>query len=163
MIQKYVFGTPFETEAVTARIPETPGRPAYGEIRTEGGFSFEIPLGKEDIVYGLGENVRGINKRGYLYISNASDDPYHTEDKSSLYAAHNFLIVDGKRKVGFFFDYPGVIRFDVGYTDPDVLTVSGREADLTLYVMEGATAYEIVKEFRKIIARHGPDCISAIG
>ena len=153
MIQKYVFGTPFETEAVTARIPETPGRPAYGKIGTEGGFSFEMPLGKEDIVYGLGENVRGINKRGYLYISNASDDPYHTEDKSSLYAAHNFLIVDGKRKVGFFFDYPGVIRFDVGYTDPDVLTVSGREADLTLYVMEGATAYEIVKEFRKIIGR----------
>ena len=95
MIQKYVFGTPFETEAVTARIPETPGRPAYGKIGTEGGFSFEMPLGKEDIVYGLGENVRGINKRGYLYISNASDDPYHTEDKSSLYAAHNFLIVDG--------------------------------------------------------------------
>ena len=68
MIQKYVFGTPFETEAVTARIPETPGRPAYGKIGTEGGFSFEMPLGKEDIVYGL-EKMSGGSINGGISIS----------------------------------------------------------------------------------------------
>mgnify|MGYP000444154867 CR=1 FL=1 len=59
---------------------------------------------KDDIVYGLGEANRGINKRGYCYISNCTDDPVHTEDKRSLYGAHNFIIVSGKTTFGLFFD-----------------------------------------------------------
>lgn len=153
MIRKYVFGKPFDTEAVTTEIPVTAGVPGYGRTELEEGFSFTMAMEKQDVVYGLGENIRGINKRGYLYISNASDDPYHTEDKSSLYAAHNFLIVAGEQNVGFFFDYPAAMEFDVGYTDLDILRVSCREADLVLYVIEGDSPYDITKQFRKIIGR----------
>lgn len=153
MIRKYVFGKPFDTEAVTTEIPVTEGVPGYGRTELEDGFSFTMDMKKQDVVYGLGENIRGINKRGYLYISNASDDPHHTEDKSSLYAAHNFLIVAGEKNVGFFFDYPAVMEFDVGYTDMDTLRVSCREADLALYVIEGDSPYDITKQFRKIIGR----------
>lgn len=153
MIRKYVFGKPFETEAVTTEIPVTAGVPGYGKTELEDGFSFTMDMKKQDVVYGLGENIRGINKRGFLYISNASDDPRHTEDKSSLYAAHNFLIVAGEKNVGFFFDYPAVMEFDVGYTDLDTLRVSCREADLALYVIEGDSPYDITKQFRKIIGR----------
>lgn len=153
MIRKYVFGKPFETEAVTTEIPVTAGVPGYGRTELEDGFSFTMDMKKQDVVYGLGENIRGINKRGYLYISNASDDPHHTEDKSSLYAAHNFLIVAGEQNVGFFFDYPAAMEFDVGYTDLDILRVSCREADLVLYVIEGDSPYDITKQFRKIIGR----------
>ena len=153
MIRKYVFGKPFDTEAVTTEIPVTAGVPGYGKTELEDGFSFTMAMGKQDVVYGLGENIRGINKRGYLYISNASDDPHHTEDKSSLYAAHNFLIVAGEKNVGFFFDYPAVMEFDVGYTDLDTLRISCSEADLALYVIEGDSPYDITKQFRKIIGR----------
>lgn len=153
MIRKYVFGKPFDTEAVTTEIPVTEGVPGYGRTELEDGFSFTMDMKKQDVVYGLGENIRGINKRGYLYISNASDDPHHTEDKSSLYAAHNFLIVAGEQNVGFFFDYPAAMEFDVGYTDLDTLRVSCREADLALYVIEGDSPYDITKQFRKIIGR----------
>lgn len=59
-------------------------------------------MAEEDIVFGLGENVRGINKRGWIYESKCSDDPNHREDKRSLYGAHNFLIVDGKECFGVF-------------------------------------------------------------
>ena len=153
MIRKYVFGKPFETEAVITEIPVTEGVPGYGRTELEDGFSFTMDMKKQDVVYGLGENIRGINKRGFLYISNASDDPHHTEDKSSLYAAHNFLIVAGEQNVGFFFDYPAVMEFDVGYTDLDTLRVSCSEADLALYVIEGDSPYDITKQFRKIIGR----------
>ena len=149
MIRKYVFGKPFETEAVTTEIPVTAGVPGYGRTELEDGFSFTMDMKKQDVVYGLGENIRGINKRGYLYISNASDDPHHTEDKSSLYAAHNFLIVAGEQNVGFFFDYPAAMEFDVGYTDLDILRVSCREADLVLYVIEGDSPYDITKIFSR--------------
>ncbi len=96
MIKKYGYGDPFDTEALTEKIETAEGKPAYGEICAEDGFFFTYIMDEDDIVYGLGESNRGINKRGLIYISNCTDDPEHTEDKRSLYGAHNFIIVSGK-------------------------------------------------------------------
>lgn len=153
MIRKYAYGIPFETEAVVADIKTTDGIPAYGMIRLEDGFQFTCVLHAEDVVYGLGEANRGINKRGYFYVSDCTDDPNHTEDKSSLYGAHNFIILSGTQTFGLFFDYPSKITFDIGYTRMDTLKVTCDRADLYLYVIEGETPYDIVKQFRRIIGR----------
>ena len=96
MIQKYRFGTPFATEAVVEEIQISQGKPDYGTVSLEEGFLFSYSMQEEDIVYGLGEANRGINKRGYCYISDCADDPNHTEDKLSLYGAHNFILVSGR-------------------------------------------------------------------
>ena len=151
MIQKYVFGHPFETEAVVEKVSPCGGSPAYGEITLNDGFRFTYKMEADDIVYGLGEANRGINKRGYLYISNCTDDPNHTENKYSLYGAHNFVIVFGKETFGLFLDYPGTMEFDIGYTRQDELVIRCENADLDFYVIEGETPYEIVKQFRKLI------------
>lgn len=153
MIRKYVYGEPFQTEAVTAEISEETGCPIYGIVEAGDGFSFTYTMNEDDIVYGLGEANRGINKRGYCYISDCTDDPDHTEDKVSLYAAHNFIVIAGKENFGLFFDYPSKITFDVGYTKADTLKVFCENADLKLYVIDGASPYEIVKQFRRIIGR----------
>ena len=81
MIRKYRYGTPFNTEALTEKIETTEGVLPYGEVSQEEGFVFTYIMDEDDIVYGLGEANRGINKRGYCYISNCTDDPEHTEDK----------------------------------------------------------------------------------
>ena len=153
MIRKYIYGAPYDTEAVVTSLPEESGAPAYGKILTQDGFSFTYIMDKDDIVYGLGEANRGINKRGYCYVSNCSDDPNHTEDKRSLYAAHNFIVISGKETFGLFFDYPSTLTFDIGYTRMDTLTVSCENADLNLYVIDGESPYDIVKQFRHIIGR----------
>ncbi len=153
MIQKYVYGNPFATEAVVTEVPTGKGVPAYGSIHTEGSFCFTYIMGENDIVYGLGEANRGLNKRGYCYISDCTDDPIHTEDKRSLYGAHNFIVVAGRETFGLFFDYPSAITFDIGYTRTDTLQVSCGEADLNLFVIDGDSPYDIVKQFRKIIGR----------
>ena len=153
MIRKYIYGVPYDTEAVVTSLPEESGAPAYGKILTQDGFSFTYIMDKDDIVYGLGEANRGINKRGYCYVSNCSDDPNHTEDKRSLYAAHNFIVISGKETFGLFFDYPSTLTFDIGYTRMDTLTVSCENADLNLYVIDGESPYDIVKQFRHIIGR----------
>ena len=153
MIRKYVYGTPFSTDAVTAEVPAGEGTPAYGKIDTGNGFCFTYKMEETDIVYGLGEASRGLNKRGYCYISDCTDDPNHTEDKRSLYGAHNFIVVSGKETFGLFFDYPSAMTFDIGYTRMDTMQVSCAEADLNLFVIEGDTPYDIVKQFRKIIGR----------
>ena len=153
MIKKYVYGTPFETEAVTAAFDCADGKPAFGTVDTKEGFSFTYLLSPQDVVYGLGEANRGINKRGYCYVSDCADDPVHTEDKRSLYAAHNFIVIAGEKSFGLFVDYPAKLTFDIGYTRMDTLKITCEEADLYLYVIEGETPYDIVKQFRKIIGR----------
>lgn len=153
MIRKYVYGTPFETEAVVRNMEAVSGTPGYGTIRVDDGFSFTCTLGADDVVYGLGEANRGINKRGYCYVSNCTDEPNHTEDKRSLYAAHNFIVVSGAETFGLFLDYPSKMTFDIGYTRMDTLTITCDRADLYLYVMEGGTPYDIVKQFRAVIGR----------
>ena len=153
MIRKYRYGAPFDTEAVTEKIETANGAFPYGKISLEKGFDFTYVMDEDDIVYGLGEANRGINKRGYCYISNCTDDPNHTEDKRSLYGAHNFIIVSGKTTFGLFFDYPSELTFDIGYTRMDTLKVTCADADLNVYVIEGESAYDIVKQFRHVIGR----------
>lgn len=153
MIRKYKYGKPFHTDAVVKEFSAENGAPLYGKTETENGFCFTYKMDENDIVYGLGESSRGINKRGYCYISYCADDPDHTEDKHSLYGAHNFIIISGKQSFGLFFDYPGELTFDIGYTRTDTLTVSCGNADLDLYVIDSDTPYDIVKQFRSIIGR----------
>ena len=153
MIQKFIYGAPLQTEAVTLDIPAENGLPSYGTISTQSGFTFTYTMADDDIVYGLGEANRGINKRGYCYISDCTDDSNHTEDKRSLYGAHNFIVIAGKQTFGIFFDYPARLTFDIGYTRMDTLTVSCENADLNLYAINGDSPYDIVKQFRRIIGR----------
>lgn len=153
MIQKFVYGKPFQTDAVVSDFDAAAGSPSPVTVDTGNGFLLTYTMEEEDIVYGLGEANRGINKRGYLYVSNCTDDPNHTEDKVSLYAAHNFIVVSGREPFGLFVDYPSKLTFDIGYTRADTLTVSCENADLNLYVITGTSAYDIVKQFRRIIGQ----------
>ena len=155
MIKKYVYGNPFETEAVVTDISPEADAPAYGTVAVndDGSFSYTYKLAAKDRVYGLGENVRGINKRGFEYISNCTDQPKHHEDTKSLYGAHNFLIVDGETRFGLFFDYPSTMTFDVAYRTKDNLVITCDRSDLYLYVITGDSDLDIVKQFRKIIGR----------
>ena len=154
MIQKYLYGVPFDTESVAAPIPASQGEPPVGTVKTsETGFCFACPLAECDRVYGLGEANRGINKRSFVYVSDNVDDGLHTESKQRMYAAHNFIVISGRQNLGLFFDYPARIRFDIGFTRRDWLEVTCDLADLALYVITGDSAYDVVKQFRAIIGR----------
>ena len=153
MVKKYVYGNPFNTEAVVTSIPKEEGALTAGSVSTDKGYTWTYKMDADDIVYGLGEANRGINKRGYIYVSDCSDIPDHTEDLRCLYAAHNFIIISGQNHIGLFFDYPAVITFDIGYTRQDTITVHCNEANVNLYVTQRSTVYDVVKQFRKIIGR----------
>lgn len=153
MIKKYTFGSPFQTESIVTPIEKTAGIPEYGNIDLTDGFSFTFQMDRDDIVYGLGEANRGINKRGFIYISNCSDNPNHLEDTLSLYGAHNFIVISGKNTFGIYIDYPASVTFDIGYTRIDELVIQCPDANLDLYIIEGENAYHITRQFRKIIGR----------
>ena len=152
MVKKFTFNNPIETGAVVVDIPVSTSTLPYF-VHNENNFTYT--MSDTTVVYGLGEAVRGINKRGWIYEGYCSDDPCHTEDKRSLYGAHNFLIIDDKAnggdRFGVFFDYPARITFDIGYTDTNTLLVSTEKNDIDVYIVEGETLREIVKNFRAII------------
>ena len=149
-IKKYMLGNPIETEAAVYEIEAAKGPCPCLEMDAQE-MEIRCPLGDDDIVYGLGQQVRGINKRGWKYTSFSSDDPNHTENKESLYGAHNFLVVDGGNPFGIFLDTPEKVSFDIGYSKPDALCIRISSWNAKCYVIEGDSAYDIVKSFRKLI------------
>ncbi len=155
MVRKYVFGEPIETEAVIQNVENCTGPLTHLSQTTgkDGCPSFSCKLADEDIVYGLGEAPRGINKRGHIYESFNSDDPYHTEEKRSLYGSHNFLVISGSRHFGLFVDCGAQVTFDICYTDIDTLTIRPSVPDLKLYIIDGDSDIDIVRQFRRLIGK----------
>lgn len=154
MIKKYTCGTPINTEAVikTFQSEGLDGFP-FEHSLTEDKFSFTFTMEPDDIVYGLGEAPRGINKRGWVYESYCSDDPFHTETKSSLYAAHNFILLAGGKNIGVFVDFPARVRWDIGYTRQDTCVVTLDGTDFDIYVITGEKPLDIIREFRAAIGK----------
>ncbi|MBQ8638735.1 MAG: alpha-glucosidase [Lachnospiraceae bacterium] len=156
MIQKFRLGEPIATDAVVMELPICEGEIPY--FKKEGTvLSRKLEAG--DQVYGLGENLHGINKRGGIYVSNNTDDPNHTESKTSLYGSHNFLVINGTNPVGLFIDDPGNITFDVGFTHLDQLVITLKEENADLYIItaeddESSCAQNsIIRQFRQMIGR----------
>lgn len=152
MIKKFMFGTPIETEAAAETAEAAVGSVPFITIEGEG-TKLIYEMDEADVIYGLGENIRGINKRGWIYESRCNDDPQHTEDIRALYGAHNFFIMDGKETFGMFLDYPGLVQFDMGYSHYDRMEITLEDANYILYVITGENPADITKQFRKLIGR----------
>lgn len=151
MIKKYIFGNPFPTDAVIKYIEKSEEKLPFFDMDENGGFNYR--LDENDVVYGLGEQIRGINKRGWEYIEWNYDNPSHHEDTRSLYGSHNFIIVHGKNTFGAFFDYAGKIVFDIGYTKRSIMNIRADKNDLAVYIIEGENEKDIVRQFRRIIGK----------
>lgn len=153
MIKKYRYGNPFNTDATVMDLPLESGDPAFIKIEMGKETVITYTMDEKTRVYGLGETVRGINKRGFKYISNNSDQPHHHEDCTSLYGSHNFILIEGQERFGLFIDYPTTLTFDLGFETSDLLKISCEHADLDIYMITGDSALDIVKQFRKLIGR----------
>lgn len=152
-IKRYIFGNPLDTDSVVIHTEdiESINEKNIKYMTLNEDKNLEYILSNDDIVYGLGENVRGLNKRGWIYESFCSDEFSHTPDKRSLYGAHNFIIIYGKETFGVFIDSPSKVTFDIGYTSKNKLKIINENSNFNLFIIEGKTLQEIVKEFRALI------------
>ena len=152
MITKFKYGNVFETGAVTAAVREGERLPCF-DVRREGaGTRFCCPLGKDDVVFGLGETMRGIDKRGGRYVSFNTDNPHHNDEMPSLYGSHNFFIVDGEQTFGAFFDTPARVIFDIDYEGSGKIEILA-EQGVAVYFVEGENANDIARQFLAAIGR----------
>ena len=155
MILRYDFGHPYDTGALVQQLPVSEGpMPRFTVAVKDRQVSFSVPMGEEDMIFGLGQAVRGLNKRGHRYRAWNSDDFSHTEDKSSLYGSHNLLLFSGADGVwGAYFDDPGAVTFDLGYTRGDEAVITSENGDLSVYIIEGNSLTDLVRQFRRIIGK----------
>lgn len=153
MIRRYDFGSPMDTGAVVRSLPaESAPVPYFTTDAAEGRVTFTISLAEDDIIFGLGESLRGINKRGHLFRAWNSDDCDHTENKSSIYGSHNLLLFSGREKCfGVYFDDPGAVTFDLGYTRGDTAVITSENGDLSVYIIEENSLTDICRAYRGLI------------
>lgn len=171
MIYRLKLGNPIETEAVV-NLSEVADRNTVeftellGTVGIELSTSSRNPesdepsvelvckLSESTSIFGLGETARGINKRGFVYVSDNTDETCHTETTSSLYGSHNFLVFKGAEEdFGLFFDTPSKITFDLGFTVSDLARITSCFGDMYIYYITGADLNSIVRQFRVCIGK----------
>ena len=156
MIRKYTFGTPLPTGAVVQPQPAQSGPVPFFDVKTgeDGSVSFSLSLHPDEVIFGLGQAVRGIDKRGHRYESWNSDVFNHTEERPSLYGSHNFLLFfSPERMLGVYADDPGKVIWDLGWTKRDEAVITSLSGDLDLYLIEEGTLAGIAKAFRRLTGR----------
>ncbi|MBF0553155.1 MAG: DUF5110 domain-containing protein [Nitrospirae bacterium] len=154
----YRFGQPFKTAAVVCPVDGS----AFEPVNTidgmamafrEGGIALTISLSPSDRVFGLGETIGALNKRGKKYRLYTTDDPVHTPGKENLYGSHPFVLAGSAltNPFGFFIDYPSEICLDIGFTNHNVMEVAIPSMNFDIYFFSATgrtlTFMEIVKEF----------------
>ena len=159
VIRRYRFGKPIDTDAVVMKVPEERGEIPGLKVETgvgEDGRSVRFSFGmeEEDLLFGLGENTGGQNRRGRRFVSWNTDEVSHTENTESLYASHNLLMVLGKNRCfAMYLDDPGRVIWDLGFTKRDRAEILSENGDLDLYTMEGGTPAAIAQAFRQLTGR----------
>ena len=146
MVYKIKVGNAFSSNAFQGefKVLESHGRIEAKEVKN--GYQVDISLAPEDRVFGLGESTGSMNKRGRVIVSFNSDNGRHEDDTYSLYSSHNFLLIDGARPLGIFFDSASRLIFDIGHGDKSLLSVKS-DKGVDVYLIEGDDPLSITREF----------------
>ena len=158
MIQRFRFGDPIRTDAVVLPVDIRQGLPPFLHTEQDGkSVRFTLRLAKDDLLMGLGENVGPINRRGRVYRSWNSDEFNHTENRQSLYASHNLLLILSAQPFAVFLDDPGSVTWDLGFTDSGSIRIESENGDLDLYVLTPddpqRAAVDLCRQFRRLTGR----------
>ena len=147
----YRSGVPFHTNAVLPEavfeIQPIAALPYFKIEQADGKTVLRYELAKHDSVYGLGEQLGGLNKRGKIYRTYNTDISPHQPHVETLYGSHPFLFITGKQGFGFFLDYPSEMTFDIGHAHKDVLEITIPSQDFDLYLFDVSEPKRIIREY----------------
>jgi alpha-glucosidase len=159
-VTRYRHGQPFLTGAVVLNESSFPSEPLSrlqvlkSEVRSEGGVFLSRAMTDDTEIFGLGQTMGSVNKRGGRYRMYAIDDFQHTPEKESLYGSHPFFIWKSQKEVfGVFVDYPGEVIFDAGFTDRQMLTITTATSDVDVYLIPGVSIKDITKSFLNLVGK----------
>ncbi len=158
MIKQWIYGSPLPDFALAEPVDLEKSWdvfPASRISKEETGLQFLTELFPGDRIFGLGETMRGIDKRGGRYVSYNTDDANHRHDMPSLYASHNFFVVVPREgdPWGLFFDTPARTVFDMDSGGEAMLRVTVESFDLRLVYVTGGDPLSICRQFLQVIGQ----------
>jgi len=116
-------------------------------------------LGEDEHVYGLGEKTGELDKRGryrggYGYAMWNSDTYAYTDDTDPLYVSVPFfMVLRHGRAHGIFLDNTFRTSFDVGKTDPGLLSFGAVDGVLDYYFIDGPMPRDVVMRYTELTGR----------
>lgn len=121
------------------------GKEGYSRIR--------IPIEENAKIYGLGDKMAQLNKKGYVYRSWNTDDPSHQDEQfMSLYKSINYLLLRDK---GVFYGlyFPSTYRYeyDLGRFDSRHADIYAEKGFLDFYFFYGETPKSITSSYSRLI------------
>ncbi len=152
----FCFGAPIATDSILSeRIPPQKNAFQVGQWSQSQDFKvLKLPLLESDKVYGFGQSLGGFNKRGQSIVSYCTDDPVHTEEKKSLYGAHNFFVVTSTECfMGVFVDASCRVTYDLGLKKRNQLTINLADPDYRLLILEAPTLKTLMDEWFEWIGK----------
>lgn len=106
---------------------------------TPDGFEICISLEEDQGVFGLGQGIGCLNKRGRIYEMYNTDEPDHAPSKTKLYSTLPvFYLISPRGCIGFFLDHAGYSRFDVGSENRELLRITIEGPGFDFYAIPGS-------------------------
>ncbi len=153
----YRFGSPDQTDSI--RHQPQPEKSWNSSVnlqyyQTFNQTNFSLSLNPESSIYGLGQNIGPINRRGATYrLFNMQARP-QTPDCRAVNGPYAFSIIKNKNSCqGILIDCPAEINFDCGFTKPDLLSICIESLDFDLYLIEGIDVKDILKEYTSLTGK----------
>ncbi|MGE3726949.1 MAG: glycoside hydrolase family 31 protein [Candidatus Sericytochromatia bacterium] len=118
------------------------------------GLSLNLALGADDAIYGLGERTGFLNKRGRIWKNWTKDEFFHSPQADPLYQSHPFMLLRRENAyIGIYLDESWYSCFDLGYSDPDSMSLYSAGPTLDLYLIPGPHPAEILKRYTQLTGR----------
>ena len=112
-------------------------------------LSTNLTISDDSRVFGLGDKMSTLDKKGYFYSSwNTDTSEHHDELFPSLYKSSNFLLnYSFKNYYGIYFNSTYRYNFDIAKTDLNLIGVTSLKAKLDYYLFLSDEVSSIVSNF----------------
>lgn len=133
-----------------------------------GAVGVRLVLAPGEAVYGLGEKIGGLDRRGRRWVFWNTDVTPHLPDTDPLYVSIPFWMslrpeAGGTTASGWFLLAPGRSAVDAGAAAPDRLAATVDGGALDLFVMAGPAPAEVVRRFTALTGRMPLPPLWAVG
>lgn len=127
----------------------TPGQISFGFSQKKWTKTrLELPLSKEEVVYGTGERFGPVNQNGTRTVMWNSDAAYHSAEAtgSELWRSYtNIPILHSSRGYTLFYNSFASANVDIGYTNEKKYTLDFSDSRLDAYIWTGSMKENLVK------------------
>ncbi|HXB61117.1 MAG TPA: glycoside hydrolase family 31 protein [Candidatus Acidoferrales bacterium] len=133
--------------------------PAQGTSLAGSAFRVAKQLDDDEHVYGLGEKIGSLDKRGwklggYNYVMWNSDTPAYDSSTDPLYVSVPFFMVLRRGEShGIFLDNTWRSYFDIGHEQRNLLTFGADGGDIDYYFINGPDPKQVIERYTALTGR----------